>query len=70
MTGLEVAVQNQLPFLPSPFNGIGLTRTTRSPIRRRSFRTIRATSTLPGQSRHVGNLAGSYEKGGFSGRDR
>src|SRR6185295_3003658 len=25
-------------------------------------------STLPGQSRHVGNLAASYEKYGFSGR--
>ena len=25
-------------------------------------------STLPGQSKHVGNVAGSYEKGGFYGR--
>ena len=38
------------------------TRTTRSPIRRRSFPSHSGDSTLPGQSRHVGNLAVSYEK--------
>ena len=43
-------------------------RTTLSVIRRRSFPTMPATARLPGQSRHVGNVAASYEKGGFSGR--
>ena len=42
------------------------TPTTPSPIRRATFPNHAGDSTLPGQSRHVGNLAASYEKRGFS----
>ena len=68
ITGLELAVQNQLNFLPAPFDGLGVyanyTYTTSSahlPDRSDKQR-------LPGQVRHSGNIAGWYEKGGFSTR--
>jgi TonB-dependent receptor len=66
--GLEVAIQNQLTFLPSPLNGLGFyanyTRTSsEAAIPARSGK-----NRLPGQSNNVGNVALSYEKGGFSGR--
>ena len=59
----KVALQNQLRFLPSPLQRHRRLRELH--VHRfdaRSFRTIRADSTLPGQSRHVGNVAASYEK--------
>lgn len=65
--GAEVAFQNQLRFLPGPLNGIGV-------YANYTFTTSSAAipghlgATLPGQSRHMGNVAVSYEKGGFSGR--
>ena len=68
LTGLEVAVQNQLRFLPSPFNGIGLYANYTFTDSTAQFPNHQGSSTLPGQSRHVGNLAVSYEKAGFSGR--
>ncbi len=67
IAGLEFAFQNHLRFLPSPFDGLGLYAnytftdgTARLPGR--------TGGILPGQPRHVSNLALAYEKRGFSGR--
>lgn len=67
--GVEVAVQNQLRFLPAPLNGLGLyanytwtDSSAKFPGRSGS------DATLPGQSTHVGNVAMSFEKRGFSAR--
>ncbi len=65
--GLEVAVQNQLRFLPSPFNGLGVYANYTLTSSTAHFPTHAGDSTLPGQSRHIGNLAVSYERGGFMG---
>ena len=65
--GAEVALQNQLRFLPAPFDGLGV-------YANYTFTMSSAAipghlgATLPGQSRHMGNVAASYEKRGFSGR--
>jgi TonB-dependent receptor len=65
--GLELAVQNQLSFLPGPLKGIGVyvnyTLTDSS-----AAIPGHEGSRLPGQSKHVGNVAASYERYGFSGR--
>lgn len=67
--GVELAAQSQLSFLPSPLNGVGVylnyTFTDSSAVF--PGRTGEK-ATLPGQSRHVGNLSLSYDKSGFSGR--
>ena len=68
LTGLEVAFQNQLQFLPSPFNGIGVYANYTLTDSTARFPNHLGDSTLPGQSRHVGDLALSYEKRGFTGR--
>lgn len=67
--GVELAYQNRFRDLPAPFDGLGLyanyTYTDSSaeyPDRDGE------DATLPGQAESVGNLALSYEKGGFSGR--
>jgi TonB-dependent receptor len=65
--GVEVALQNQLRFLPAPLDGLGV-------YANYTFTTSSAAfpdhvgATLPGQSRHMGNVAASYDKGNFSGR--
>lgn len=66
--GAEVALQNQLTFLPSPLNGLGIYANYTFSDSTASFPQHDSDSTLPGQSRHIGNLALSYEKGGFQGR--
>jgi len=64
--GVELALQNQLSFLPSALKGIGV-------YANYTFTDSSAAipghegSRLPGQSRHVGNVAVSYERFGFSG---
>ena len=64
--GLELALQNQLSFLPSALKGIGV-------YANYTYTDSDAAipghegSRLPGQSRHVGNVAVSYERFGFSG---
>ena len=68
LTGVELALQNQLRFLPAPFNGFGVYANYTFTDSTAQFPNHRGSSTLPGQSRHVGNLALSYEKGGFTGR--
>ncbi len=66
--GLEVALQNRLTFLPRPFDGLGIYANYTFADSSASFPQHSGDSTLPGQSRHVGNVAVSYEKGGFMGR--
>jgi TonB-dependent receptor len=65
--GLELAIQNQFRFLPSPLDGIGVfanytwtDSTAKFPDREGD------DSPLPGQSEHMANFAVSYEKWGFS----
>ena len=66
--GIEIALQNQLRFLPSPFNGLGVYANYTLTDSTAHFPNHQGASTLPGQSRHVGNVAASYEKSGFVGR--
>lgn len=68
LTGVEFSFQNQLRFLPAPFDGLGLygnVTLTRSTAR---FPDRTADARLPGQSGRLGNVAVSFEKGGFSAR--
>lgn len=67
ITGFEAAVQRQLQFLPSPFNGLGIYA---------NYTYTTSDATLPdgrsvqfsGQPDNVFNFAISYEKSGFSGQ--
>ena len=69
LTGFEVALQNRLSFLPSPLDGLGFYGNYTFSDSEAEFPGREGEqASLPGQSRHVGNLALSYEKGGFSGR--
>jgi TonB-dependent receptor len=68
LRGVEVAFQNQLRFLPAPLDGVGLYANYTFTDSTAQFPNHAGDSTLPGQSKHVGNLAVSYEKSGFSGR--
>jgi TonB-dependent receptor len=68
LAGVEFAVQNHLTFLPAPLNGIGVYANYTITDSTAHFPGRTAEATLPGQSRHVGNVAASYEKGGFDGR--
>jgi TonB-dependent receptor len=69
ITGVELAAQSQLAFLPGPLKGLGvyLNYTFTDSSAEFPGRTGEP-ATLPGQSRHVGNVSVSYERGGFSGR--
>ena len=55
LTGFELALQNQLRFLPSPFDGIGVYANYTWTDSTAKFPNHLGDSTLPGQSRHVGN---------------
>ena len=66
VTGIELVYQNQLRFLPSPFDGVGVYANYTYTDSEAIF--LGRTATLPGQSTHTGNFAISYEKYGFSGR--
>jgi TonB-dependent receptor len=66
--GVELAFQNQLRFLPRPFDGLGLYANLTLTDSSAEFPARGATSTLPGQSSRLGNLAIWYEKHGFSAR--
>jgi TonB-dependent receptor len=67
--GVELALQRQLDFLPGPFDGLGVYANYTFTDSEAEFPGREgAEASLPGQSRHVGNLALSYEKGGFLGR--
>ena len=69
VTGVELAYQNQLRALPAPLDGLGVYANytftdSDAMLPERSGDSLR----LPGQARHVGNFAVSYEKAGFSAR--
>jgi TonB-dependent receptor len=66
--GVEVALQNQLRFLPPPFNGIGVYANYTFSDSTAHFPNHQGDTSLPGQSQHVGNVAVSFEKSGFMGR--
>lgn len=67
--GVELAVQNQLRFLPAPFDGLGLyANYTWTDSSAKFPGRSGDDATLPGQSTHVGNVAMSFEKRGFSAR--
>lgn len=67
--GVEVAVQNQLRFLPAPFDGLGLyANYTWTDSSAKFPGRSGGDATLPGQSTHVGNVAVSFERRGFSAR--
>jgi TonB-dependent receptor len=66
--GLELALQNQLRFLPSPFDGLGLYANSTWTDSTAEFPDRSGTARLPGQSAHVGNLSVWFEKYGFSAR--
>jgi TonB-dependent receptor len=68
LSGIELALQNQLRFLPAPLNGIGVYANYTYTTSTAQFPNHQGTSTLPGQSKHVGNVAASYEQSGFTGR--
>lgn len=65
--GVEFALQQQLSFLPAPFDGLGVygnyTYTQSRATQPGGLRT-----RLPGQADHAWNAALSYEKRGFSGQ--
>lgn len=64
--GAELAYQNQLRFLPSPFDGLGLYANYTWTDSTAKYPERATDSTLPGQSKHLGNLSVWYEKYGFS----
>jgi TonB-dependent receptor len=66
--GAEFAVQNQLRFLPAPFDGLGVYANYTWTDSTAAFPDRSGSATLPGQSRHLGNLSLWYEKFGFSGK--
>jgi TonB-dependent receptor len=68
VSGAEVALQNRLSFLPSPFSGLGVYANYTYTDSTAHFPSHAGDATLPGQSRHMGNVAASYEAGGFDGR--
>jgi len=68
LRGVEIAFQNRLKFLPSPLDGIGVYANYTYTDSTAHFPGHAGDATLPGQSKHVGNVAASYEKAGFTGR--
>jgi TonB-dependent receptor len=68
LAGAEVAYQSQLRFLPAPWDGLGLYLNYTFADSSAAFPGRDETSTLPGQSRHVGNAAVWFERWGFSAR--
>ena len=64
--GMELAVQNQLRFLPAPFDGLGIYANYTWTDSNARYPDRTTDSTLPGQSKHLGNVALWYEKHGFS----
>ena len=66
ITGLELAYQQSLTFLPAPFDGLGVFSNYTIATSSANFPT-RPGEKLPfiGQSRRIGNVALTYEKSGF-----
>jgi TonB-dependent receptor len=67
--GIELVAQSQLRFLPRPFDGFGVYANCTYTDSTAVFPGRSGEqSTLPGQSKNVGNLSVSYELSGFSAR--
>ena len=66
--GAELAFQNQFHFLPAPLDGLGLHANYTWTDSTAEFPDRTGDAPLPGQSRHIGNVAVWYEKAGFSAR--
>ncbi len=64
--GVELALQNQLRFLPAPFDGLGVYANYTWTDSNASYPDRSEDSTLPGQSRHLGNVSLWYEKHGLT----
>lgn len=64
--GVELAYQQQLRFLPAPFDGLGVYANYTWTDSDATFDDRAEDATLPGQSKHLGNLSLWYEKRGFS----
>jgi TonB-dependent receptor len=66
ITGLELAYQQQLKFLPAPFDGLGFLANYTATASSAKF-PARPGEKLAfiGQSKNIGNLALTYEKRGF-----
>jgi TonB-dependent receptor len=64
--GFELAVQNQLRFLPAPLDGLGIYANYTWTDSTATYPDRATDSKLPGQSRHLGNFSIWYEKYGFS----
>jgi TonB-dependent receptor len=63
--GAEFSLQNQLSMLSAPFDGLGVHLNYTLTDSSATFPDRSTTSALPGQSRHIGNVALWYEKHGF-----
>jgi TonB-dependent receptor len=63
---MELAYQNQLRFLPAPFDGLGLYANYTWTDSAATYPDRTQDSALPGQSKHLGNVSIWYEKHGFS----
>jgi TonB-dependent receptor len=66
--GMELAFQNQFRSLPAPLDGLGVYANYTWTDSSADFPGRAETSTLPGQSAHIGNVSVWYEKYGFSAR--
>ncbi len=66
--GFELTWQQQFTFLPDMLNGFGIYANYTYTHSEADIIDRSAKPTLPGQTTHIGNLALSYEKYGFSGR--
>lgn len=69
LMGFELALSQQMTFLPDFWNGFGIYANYTYTDSEAEFPEREGEkATLPGQSTHMANLALSYEKYGFSGR--
>jgi TonB-dependent receptor len=67
LQGLEVAYQNRFASLPAPWDGLGIYFNLTYADSEAEY-PDRPNSQMQGQAADVGNLALTYEKGGFTGR--
>jgi len=68
LRGVEFAFENQLSFLPTPLDGLGVYATYRLVDSSITPEQAAGVGPLPGQPRQAGNVEVSYEKRRFSGR--
>jgi TonB-dependent receptor len=65
LRGAEISLQNRLTFLPGPLDGLGVYVNYTWTDSSAAFPDRTASSRLPGQSAHLGNISFWYEKRGF-----